>query len=85
MSYLFTSVLTDITAICNKYFFLITPVCSQAVEQNNRTLKRLVSSVSYMKPTNFKRVLTIFMSAQNFMRRIDELQGDGRDAIEYWF
>ena len=41
---------------------------SQAVEQNNRVLKRLVSSVSYMSPSNFKMVVTIFMAAQNFIR-----------------
>ena len=41
---------------------------SQAVEQNNRVLKRLVSSVSYMSPSNFKMVVTIFMAAQNFIQ-----------------
>ena len=44
-------------------------------EQNNRVLKRLVSSVSYMSPSNFKMVMTIFMAAQNFVRRITNDDG----------
>ena len=48
-------------------------VNSQAVEQNNRVLKRLVSSVSYMTPGNFRMVLTIFMSASNFVRRAHDI------------
>ena len=41
---------------------------SQAIEQLNRVLKRLVSSVSYMSPSNFKMVVTLFMASQNYLR-----------------
>ena len=55
--------------------------CSQAVEQNNWVLKRLVSSVSYMSPSNFKMVMTIFMAAQNFVRRI--INDDGTPGEQH--
>ena len=48
---------------------LLSYYSSQAIEQLNRVLKRLVSSVSYMTPANFKMVVTIFMASQNFLRR----------------
>ena len=47
------------------------PFCSQAVEQQNRVLKRLISSVSYMTPFNFKMVVTLFMVMLNFICRCD--------------
>ena len=48
---------------------LLSTYSSQAIEQLNRVLKRLVSSVSYMTPSNFKMVVTIFMASQNYLRR----------------
>ena len=56
---------------------------SQAIEQLNRVLKRLVSNVSYMTPSNFKMVVTLFMASKNYtwrtmrnMARIDQNQMD---------
>ena len=43
-------------------------VTSQGPEQLNQILKRVVGSVSYMSPPNFKMVVTIFMAAHNYVR-----------------
>ena len=51
-------------------------VNSQAVEQNNRVLKRLVSSVSYMTPKNFQMVITTFISASNYVRRAHDVNAN---------
>ena len=56
---------------------------SQAIEQLNRVLKRLVSSVSYMTPSNFKMAVTLFMASQNYLRlRMEPDISDNQNGIE---
>ncbi len=41
---------------------------SQGIEQLNRVLKRLASSVCYMTSKHFKLTLSVFMAGQNYLR-----------------
>ena len=51
---------------------------SQGVEQLNRELKQLATSVSYMTEKNFRLTLSVFMAGKNFLRLKKENQPNQR-------
>ena len=66
MHYQFTNGLTylHLTGISYHSVFCF----SQGIEQLNRVLKRLASSVCYMTSKHFKLTLSVFMAGQNYLR-----------------